>query len=101
MEAMGLREGQAKGYEAYVEGRVLELASKAGRKELEGEWKELRRGWYVGGESFLEKLEQRTEGALAGRRRESVSGGAKARHDEVGSEVALERGLKVLGVSEQ
>ena len=29
-----------KGYEAYLEGRVLELASKAGRKELEEEWRE-------------------------------------------------------------
>ncbi len=30
-------------------GRVLELGSKAGRKELDKQWKELRRGWYVGG----------------------------------------------------
>ena len=84
-----------------VEGRVLELGSKAGRKELEREWKELRRGWYVGGESFLEKLEERIAGVMTGRRRESFSGAAKTRHDEAGAEEALEQGMKVLGLKEK
>ena len=47
MGSLGLGLGDAKGYEAYIEGRVLELAAKAGRKELEQEWKALRRGWYA------------------------------------------------------
>jgi hypothetical protein len=34
MQSLGLAPDQAKGYEAYLEGRVLELATKAGRKEL-------------------------------------------------------------------
>jgi hypothetical protein len=35
---------QAKGYQAYVEGRVLELAVEGGRKRLEAEWKFLSEG---------------------------------------------------------
>ena len=35
---------QNRGCEAYIEGQVLELGSKAGRKELDAQWRELRRG---------------------------------------------------------
>ena len=98
MESLGLGPGQAKGYEAYIEGRVLELGIKAGRKELEAQWKVLRRGWYVGGESFLEKLEKLLGPVVKARRAESFSGGAKARHDELAAEEALARGMKVLGL---
>jgi hypothetical protein len=53
--SLGLGPTECKSYEAYLESRVLELGTKAGRKELEREWKALRRGWYVGTESFREK----------------------------------------------
>ena len=89
-----------RGYEAYLEGRVLELATKAGRKELEAQWKTLRRGWYVGGQSFLEKLEGYLDGAVRGRQRESLSGGAKERHDLAAAERALADGLRALELSE-
>src|ERR1035437_5993712 len=98
MQSLGLAPDQAKGYEAYLEGRVLELATKAGRKELEQEWKALRRGWYVGGGSFLEKLEECLDGAVQGRARESLSGGARERHDLAAAERALALGLKALGL---
>jgi len=49
MGNLGLGPKEVKGYEAYIESRVLELSSQAGRKELDEEWKALRRGWYVGG----------------------------------------------------
>jgi REP element-mobilizing transposase RayT len=45
---LGLSEKDGKGYEAYLESRVLELVSQRGRKDLEEKWKELRRGWYLG-----------------------------------------------------
>jgi hypothetical protein len=78
---------------------VLELGTKAGRKELDAQWKTLRRGWYVGGANFLEKLEGYLEGAVAGRRRESHSGQAKAAHDQAAAEKALEEALAVLKLS--
>jgi hypothetical protein len=77
----------------------LELGTKAGRKELEAEWKALRRGWYVGGESSLDKLRGYLDGAREGRRRESHSGQAKAAHDEAATENALQEALAYLGLS--
>ena len=100
MGSLGLRPTDRRGYEAYIEGRVLELASKAGCKELDAQWKALRRGWYVGRESFLEKLEKYLDGAVEGRRRESHSGQAKAAHDEAAAEKALCQALKALGCDE-
>jgi REP element-mobilizing transposase RayT len=100
MGSLGLRPTDRRGYEAYLEGRVLELASKAGRKELDAQWKALRRGWYVGRESFLEKLEKYLDGAVEGRRRESHSGQAKTAHDEAAAEKALRQALKALGLDE-
>jgi REP-associated tyrosine transposase len=96
-----LGEKDGKGYEAYMEGRVLELASKEGRKDLEAKWRELRRGWYLGGSSFFEKLEERLAGIVKGKKRESHSGPARERHDAAAAEQALRRGLRTLGLKEE
>ena len=101
MQSLGLGPGDARGYEAYIEGRVLELATKAGRKELEAQWKGLRRGWYVGGQSFLEKLEGYLDAAVRGRQRESLSGRAKERHGLAAAERALAGGLRALELRER
>jgi hypothetical protein len=98
MDSLGLRPQDRKGYEAYIERRVLQLATKPGRKELETEWKALRRGWYVGGDRFLEKLEEYLARSMKGRRHESHSGAAKAAHGKAAATRALEQGLKVLGL---
>jgi hypothetical protein len=67
---------------------------------LAAEWKALRRGWYVGSETFLAKLEEHLKRAVQGRKRESHSGPAKAAHDEAGAELLLEAGLRAIGLSE-
>jgi putative transposase len=100
MEELGLAETDVQGYEAYVEGRVLELGMKAGKAELQAKWKELRRGWYVGGKGFLESLRRRLEPAVAGRRRESHSGPARRAHDEKAAEEMLPEALRRLGMNE-
>ena len=100
MGRLGLAPADRRGYEAYMEGRVLELGRKARRKELEAQWKPLRRGWYVGGASFLERLEAYLDGALEGRQRESHSGQAKDAHDEAAAERALGQALGALGLSD-
>src|SRR6266446_5462475 len=64
MGSLGLKLADGRGYQAYMEGRVLELASKAGRDEFDEEWKGLRRGWYVGGGEFGEGLAARLEKVL-------------------------------------
>jgi tetratricopeptide (TPR) repeat protein len=54
----------------------------AGRGGLEEQWRQMRRGWYVGGEGFFGELRERLEKAVRGRRRESHSGAARRAHDE-------------------
>jgi len=97
--SLGLKLRDGRGYEAYIEGRVLELASKAGREGFDEEWKSLRRGWFVGDSEFRGRLAARLEKALKRRRRESHSGSAKAAHGEAEAERRLERGLGHLGLT--
>jgi putative transposase len=99
MGSLGLRPEQRRGYEAWMEGRVLELGLKAGQRQWEERWKDLRRGWYLGGESFLEKLEKWLDQAVKGHKRESHSGGARQAHDEAAAERLVLRGMKALGLT--
>ena len=94
--SLGLKPGQRRGDEAYWEGRVWELGRKAGREGLEEQWQALRRGWYVGAPTFLEKLAGRLASAGRGRRPESHSGGAREAHDAAAAERWLRQGLKAL-----
>jgi putative transposase len=97
--AMQLKPEERRGYETYLEGRVLELGLRAGRMELEGKWKALRRGWYVGGESFGGKLRERIGRLVRGLRRESHSGAMKREHGEQAAERLVREGLTLLGLT--
>jgi hypothetical protein len=99
MGTLRLKPEDRRSYEAYLEGRVLELGLKAGRAELEGQWKALRRGWYVGGESFRAKLRQRVGRLVRGLRPESHSGAVKREHGEQAAEQLLREGLAALGLT--
>jgi len=48
MGSLGLDERPCKAYEACMEARVLELGRPSLRKQLQEQWKALRRGWYLG-----------------------------------------------------
>jgi len=48
MGSLGLDERQCKAYEACMEARVLELGRPSLRKQLQEQWKALRRSWYLG-----------------------------------------------------
>ena len=100
MGSLGLRPGDRRGYEAYLEGRVLELGRRADREACERCWKAIRRGWYLGEAPFLAKLKGRLAKALAGRRRESQQGAARAQHDAAAAERLLGEGMKALGLTE-
>ncbi len=99
--SLRLGPGQRRGYEAYVEGRVLELGTRAGRRELEAQWEALRRGWFVGGETFRAKLEELLDGVTQGLRRESHSGPAKTAHDEAAAGRWLAGALLALGLTRE
>jgi hypothetical protein len=87
-----------KGYEVYIEGRVLKLANKESREELTEEWRGIRRGWYLGKSNFRQRLEEHLGGVLKGKARQSYSGGAKKAHDEAAAEAMMVRGLAALGL---
>jgi REP element-mobilizing transposase RayT len=88
------------GYEAYIEGRVLELQRKQSRGALNEEWRRVRRGWYLGSGGFRHRLEKWLEKAMAGKARPSISGEARQAHDEAAAAGMLARGLAVIGLGE-
>ena len=94
--SLGLGPEQGRGYEAYMEARVLELGIKAGRKELQANWRSLRRGWYVGSEKFREGLLARAKAALQGKRCESHADLQGRLHNQSRAEEMLTAGLRLL-----
>jgi len=101
MGNLGLEPGDRKGYESYMEGRVLELGIKAGRKALEGEWKRIRRGWYLGGDGFRGRMLKRIKATVGKGRAASYLGQAKRAHGESEAERIVVRGLVALGLDGQ
>lgn len=93
------RRGQA-AYEAYLTQRVWDMQNRKMRKELEKEWKAIRRGWYLGEETFKERLLEKLSGVLSGRDRASYSGEAVQRHDEREAERLIQAGMHVLNLTE-
>ena len=101
MGDVGLKPRDGMGYEAYVEGRVLEWGVKQGRRELNESWKRIRRGWYLGGEGFRGKLQKCLKAALGQGLAASHSGQARREHGQAEAARMLAAGMKVLGVREQ
>ena len=67
---------------------------------MEEQWERLRRGWYLGDESFLEKLKRRLGKLVESLRRESHSGEARRMHDWTGAKKLLGEGMKALQLTE-
>lgn len=86
-----------RGYEVYLESRALECADPRKAEALEQEWRALRRGWYLGGRGFGERLMGAVSRALAGRRTGSVSGEAVAAHGQAQAERWLAAAEGALG----
>jgi putative transposase len=101
LASLRLTEKDGRGYQAYMEGRALELLRKQGRKDLDEQWKALRRGWYLGGSEFRERLEAQLEKVLKGKKRESHSGPARQTHDVASARKVLRKALKVFGLKER
>ncbi|GAA5484716.1 hypothetical protein Hsar01_03962 [Haloferula sargassicola] len=86
------RRGRA-AYARYLEARAADREGTLTDESL----KELRRGWYLGGESFGEKVAA-AMGQGKVRRRASVSGGAALAHDEAEAERLVKRLLEEQGL---
>ena len=74
---------------------------KAGRKVLEGEWKRMRRGWYLGDEGFGGRMLKRVKATLGKGRAAAYLGPAKRAHGELAAERRVAQGLVALGLEGQ
>lgn len=94
-DAQGRRE-----YAKYMQARVLEIACCEDPSEYDVRWREIRRGWCLGGEAFRKDLLERLDGVMGRRRRESFSGEQALGHDEVEAERLVVLALSRLGIVE-
>ena len=87
------------GYRQYMQGRVQEVLG--GSEALAGEWKTIRRGWFLGGETFREEMLVRIGKRMESRKRESYSGEEVKGHDRKRAEELLQKGLQALKVGQK
>jgi putative transposase len=85
-------------YEKYMGGRMAEELTKDSHTQAR-EWREIRRGWYLGDEGFKDRLLERLSAVVSGRKRESYAGAAVRAHDELKAAQMIERGVAALGLS--
>ena len=84
-------------YAGWMQARVREVLEPAGQEQEA--WRQLRRGWYVGGDGFRERLTEWAKGVVTGKKRESFTGESLHRHDEEEAARWLEKGLACLSVA--
>jgi len=87
-------------YREYLQGRMGELRTKAGRREYNALWKPIRHHWYAGSEEFGESLLKHVAKTVSGKQRSSYSGEAVQAHDRAEAEQLIVRGMKALEVTE-
>ena len=87
--AMGARE-----YRQHLQTRAIEAMGP--QTDHQQEWKDLRRGWYLGEEAFREDMQERISARVASGKRESYSGEAVLGHDEKAAERRFQAGLEAL-----
>src|SRR3989339_608725 len=80
-------------YARYIESCYRQLATKSGCRELEAEWKEIRRGWCLGNAEFREQILDRIEQVLSGGQQASYSGDEVKTHDEQMAEHKLQEAM--------
>ena len=79
---------------------MLECVRSRSRKEMEREWRSVRRGWYLGDRSFKSKLLDRIGGLLEGRQADSVKGEAVGAWRREEAERWIGSALAELGLDE-
>jgi hypothetical protein len=100
---LGLRDETAgrRAYGEYLQERVMQLKTKAGRKVFNDQWKGIRYGWFLGTDGFKDRLLQRVGQTVNGNQRASYGGEEIRRHDEHCAEALIGRGMKRLRIREE
>ncbi len=91
--------GSRRRYGVMLERRAAEVAQGREPDELAAEWKALRRGWYVGDDSFRDKLLGLAARRVSGRKRASYRDEGLRLHDEREAGRALEEAAARVGVA--
>jgi hypothetical protein len=99
---LGLKDDRVgrESYEEYLQERIRELRTKAGRKRYRVTWDAIRYGWCLGGGEFEDGLVNRLKGVVSGRRRESYSGPEMMRHEDGEAQRLVKAGLRLLKLDE-
>ncbi len=101
-KALGL-EGESaadrRRYRRLMELKERQIHSGEAQDKLDKEWRDLRRGWYAGDESFRGRLEVLADSAVGGKRRSSYDRVGLMRHDERVAKEWLDKILMVLSVT--
>lgn len=99
---IGLKDSKQgrKAYAEYMQQRVKDLRTKAGRNMYKKEWKRLRHDWRLGSEEFREKMLGYIGQKLEEYDRTNYSGTEKLEHDETRAERIVTAGLAKLGLKE-
>ncbi len=88
-------------YRVWLAQRVREVLDVDETSEEAAQWRMLRRGWYVGSESFRDRLMDKAAGQIAGRKRASYRGEGLRTHDERQARRLLAAGLVRLGLTQR
>ncbi len=88
-------------YREYMQSRVLEISGCENPAEYDAGWDRIRRGWYLGDETFRKSLMERMDDVVAGKQRDSFSGEQVTGHDEVEAERLVRLGMEILGLADE
>ena len=87
-------------YAEYMQDRIRELATRAGKRTYREEWGRIRYGWCLGDEGFREEMLKKVGAQMKGAKKEPYTGEARQAHDSREAERLVKRGLKALGLKE-
>ena len=91
--------GALRRYMTYIESCSRQLTTKSEGIELEAEWREIRRGWCLGGIAFREQILDRIEQVLSGGDKTSYSGDEVKTHDVMMADRKLQEALAIFNLS--
>ena len=81
-----------KAYADYLEGRAREELDDPSQR-VDGVESQIRRGWFVGGEAFRSRLEDRLAEVIKGHGRDSHPAAERRTHDEVAAQQVVGKAL--------
>jgi REP element-mobilizing transposase RayT len=90
--------GSRRRYREWMARRTQDVLELEGTAEQAGQWRKLQRGWYLGSESFGQRLMDWADGIVVGRKRASYRAEGLRAHDEKEAGRLLSVGLDRLGM---